>query len=217
MIQNHQVELKFSAPFHTLSELGPETEHVWLICHGYAQLSRRFAMNFDHLDPYKHFIISLQGLSRFYLPGQRHVGASWMTREDRAIDLDNQKGYFEAIYDTFNQGQDWDGKKLHLLGFSQGASAIARLAAHLKLDFDHLILWAGSWPPELGFEDFGYLSGHQKTIAVLADQDEYFSAEHFATEQEKMDLALDISSELITYEGKHQLDREVISQLVRRF
>lgn len=202
------------APFHTLNELSPETEHVWIVCHGYGQLSRRFIAQFDHLDPTRHFIVSLQGLSKFYLPNHRHVGASWMTREDREIDLNNQREYFESVYRAFNNGRDWHGKKIHLLGFSQGASAICRFAAYLQVDFHDLILWAGSFPPELSTRDFEYLRLKPVAKGVLADQDEYYSKELFEVEVEKLEMALGLTASKMTYEGTHQLDRRVISSVL---
>ncbi|MCV9386818.1 alpha/beta hydrolase [Reichenbachiella ulvae] len=214
MIKGHSVKLKIEAPYHSLFELTPETQHIWIVCHGYGQLSKRFIANFDHIDSAKNYVIALQGLSKFYLANFRHVGASWMTREDREVDLQNQKNYFEAIYERFNNGAEWEGKKVHLLGFSQGASAICRFAAHLKVDFHSLVLWAGSFPPELTAVDFEYLTVEAQTYAILADQDEYFSQELFDMEIEKMELAMDTSAKRIGYTGTHQLDRKVIDELV---
>ncbi|PIB35059.1 hypothetical protein BFP72_06440 [Reichenbachiella sp. 5M10] len=217
MIGTRQVSFETTAPYHTLYELTEDTQYVWIVCHGYGQLSERFVRQFQVLDAKTNFVISLQGLSRFYLPGHQKVGASWMTKEGREEELLNQSQYFAAVLKDCLDGQDWMDYKVNLLGFSQGASAICRLAAHSRLDFAHLILWAGSFPSELSPESFAHLSEGARVYGVLGSEDSYYTRELFGTEVSRLSAATGCIPVEVTYDGGHELRRDVLSTLVSKF
>lgn len=214
-MQNH-LRFGYKAPYSTLNELTSSTRHVWIACHGYGQLAERFIKRFDVFDPNEHFIIAPQGLSRFYLKqGYGEVGASWMTREDRETDMENQKSYFEAILIDVFSDHDLSNFNLNLIGFSQGVSMISRMVAHTRLAFDNLILWAGSFPPELTEENFKFVKADAKLKVVLGDQDQFFEPKKFQAEIDKMTAATGLTPQTIMFEGRHELNREVLHSLVK--
>lgn len=77
-----------------------EAREIWLVCHGYGQLARHFIRRFDVL-PADCAVVAAQGLSRFYLDHHtgtyKQVGASWLTRDEREMDLANMLAYLSAL------------------------------------------------------------------------------------------------------------------------
>ncbi|MEO9966559.1 MAG: alpha/beta hydrolase [Reichenbachiella sp.] len=205
----------FSAPYYTLNELTSKTTDVWISCPGYGQLAKYFIRRFDVFDPEKHFVIALQGLSKFYLPDQKNVGASWMTKEGRETDMHNQKAYFDSVIQEAFKEQSFESYKVHLMGFSQGVSMISRMAAHFKIDFETMILWAGGFPPELNRDDFSHLGNDAKLKVVLGLNDEFYALDkNYQPEVDRMEDAIGIKPEIISFEGKHEVLREVLHQLI---
>ena len=89
-MQEHHLAVAKTARYYSLGEPGPATRQLWFVCHGYGQLAGRFLRHFEPLDDGSRVIVAPEGLSRFYLsesPAERRVGASWMTREDRLVEI----------------------------------------------------------------------------------------------------------------------------------
>ncbi|MEQ6121038.1 alpha/beta hydrolase [Reichenbachiella sp. MALMAid0571] len=211
---NHHLNISFKASYATLNEITSSTKHIWIVCHGYGQLASHFIKRFDVFDQQEHFVLAPQGLSKFYLKDYTKVGASWMTKEDRETDLENQRSYFDVLLDYVFASIDLNDYEVHLLGFSQGVSTISRLAAYKKIPFTNLILWAGGFPPELTPKDFSFANPQAKLKIVLGDQDALFRMPKFQTEIDKAELALNRSSEFIRFDGKHEVSREVLKVII---
>ena len=80
------------------------------------QLAEYFIRKFHPFEQQGHFGVVLQGLHKFYFTPER-VGASWMTKHDREVDLENQKTYYhQVLKDAFG---DFDllSVQVNLLGF----------------------------------------------------------------------------------------------------
>ena len=184
---DHHLNISFKAAYSTLNEITSNTKHIWIVCHGYGQLASHFIKRFDVFDPQEHFVLAPQGLSKFYLKEYTNVGASWMTKEDRSTDLENQRSYFDSLMDHVFGGIDLNDYEVHLLGFSQGVSAISRLAAYKEIPFSNLILWAGGFPPELTPDDFSFANSKAKLKIVLGDRDALFRLPKFQAEINKAD------------------------------
>ena len=210
----HHLDISFKASYTTLNELTPSTKHIWIVCHGYGQLAEHFVKRFDVFDPKEHFIVAPQGLSKFYIERFRNVGASWMTKEDRATDLENQRAYFKAIYNYLFSDINLEDYKVHLFGFSQGGSAICRLAAYQKVAFDTLILWAGAFPAELTKDDFDFVKSSAQLKVVIGTDDEYYKPSKFQEEIKKAEEITGLTHELFRFEGRHVVDREVLKSVV---
>ncbi|MEO9805917.1 MAG: alpha/beta hydrolase [Reichenbachiella sp.] len=207
----HHIGFNYSAPYYTLNELTAETRDIWIVCPGYGQLAKYFIRRFDVFDAKKHFVVALQGLSKFYLPDQKNVGASWMTREGRETDMQNQKAYFDAVIEEVFQSYDLNEFRVHLMGFSQGVSMVSRMAAYSKLSFSTLILWAGGFPPELVPDDFKHVSDKARLKVVLGNQDEYYALDrNYQPEVAKMEDVIGLKPEIISFDGIHEINREVL-------
>ncbi|MEQ8238278.1 MAG: phospholipase [Cyclobacteriaceae bacterium] len=210
----HHITFEFNAPFHTLNELTNDTQYVWLAFHGYAQLSRYFITKFSELDSQQNFIICPQGLSKFYQKGfSGRVGATWMTKDDRLTDIENQKSFLDAIADNYDLQNLLKDKKLIYFGFSQGVSTMCRIAAHLKLPFHKMILWAGSIPPELTTQDFDF---------QVKKEVSYYSGTNDPFFKEGLDAALlkqaedlfETKPEVVWFEGVHEVKPALISKIL---
>ena len=108
-MKERHIRVARAARYYTLGSNGPHLREVWLVCHGYRQLARRFLRRFAGLDDGTRLIVAPEALSRFYLhdpadPVPRHhkevpVGATWMTREDRENEIADYVGYLDAVID----------------------------------------------------------------------------------------------------------------------
>lgn len=211
----HHISFNFSAPYYTLNELTNQTTDVWIACPGYGQLAKYFIRRFDVFDAEKHFVIALQGLSKFYLPDQKNVGASWMTKEDRETDMQNQKSYFDAVVADLFDRKSLSKFRVHLLGFSQGVSMITRIAAYAKIDFHTMVLWAGGFPPELNLSGFKHVSQDARLKVVIGNKDEYYALDrNYQPEVDKMEAALGLKPDIIVFDGIHEVKREVLKSCI---
>ncbi len=214
MQEYHHLDVSVKAAYATLNKINPSTKHIWIACHGYGQLASHFIRRFDVLDANEHFVVAPQGLSRFYLKGHKEVGASWMTKEDRETDLINQKRYFDALVDQVLGQVDVSNYTLHAFGFSQGGPAICRFLAHARWPFDTLTLWGADFPAELTSDDFDWIKPTARLTMVLGDKDNFFQMPAYQKEIEKAQNATGLKARFVSFEGKHEIQREVLRQLL---
>lgn len=147
-MQTHKqhVEITTQAPFYTLNKPGEAVTDVWLVCHGYGQLSEYFLQKFAFLPAENNWVVAPQGLSLLYLDNNyQRVGASWLTKYERQLGLQHQQQYLDKVWQQVKTQQP-TLKRLWVLGFSQGASTAVRWAAWNKLPFHRLVIWGGWWP-----------------------------------------------------------------------
>ena len=209
-MQQHHLSVSIKASYYTLNELSDETERVWVVFHGYGQLAEYFIKKFEGLDPEKNFIIAPQGLSKYYLDGvYGRVGASWMTKEDRLTEIDNQYSYIDAVLSQYATSE----KQLIYFGFSQGTATMGRYAAHAKIPFKKMIIWAGTFPPDTDPKDWQYLNGSEEIHYYTSREDKYFKEEMIDNQNKVLKAAMNREPELHWYEGGHRVIPEVVATL----
>lgn len=207
----HFVNTQVTASYQTLNELTEKTERVWLVFHGYGQLAEFFIPKFKGLDPAQNFIIAPQGLSKYYLDGvYGRVGASWMTKEDRLTEIANQYAYLDAVLKSVG---DISNKQLIYFGFSQGTATMGRYAAHAKIPFHQMIIWAGTFPPDTNPEDWKYLTGEEGIHYYTSKEDIYFKEEMISQQNEVLKKALGREPDLHWYDGGHRVMPEIVASL----
>lgn len=189
---------------------GPETRYVWLACHGYGQLATYFIRPFACLGQQANLVLAPEGHARFYLEGfSGRVGASWMTREERLMEIDDQRVYLDQVWQELVNPMD--GTTRIVLGFSQGVATVARWLAHSSVRPQHIVFWAGTPPPELDFPAIAAF--RQATVwMVYGDKDKFIAqadAKKWVGAMEKGGLKV----ERICFSGGHRLDEEVLLQL----
>lgn len=208
------LQIDFKAPYYTFGKLDEDTPAIWIACHGYGQLAEYFIRKFRIFEDQGHFGVVLQGLHKFYFTQER-VGASWMTKHDREVDLENQFTYYrrvlEEVYDDF----DLTKVQVNLLGFSQGVSAIARLLFHLQLPFDNLVLWAGGFPPELSGKDISFMKKDSKLIVAIGDEDEYYDKKNYQINIEYLEKTFNRSIEVRFFPGNHSLEPKLLDSWLK--
>jgi len=203
----HHLNIEVKASYYTLNELTKRTERVWVVFHGYGQLAEFFIKKFEGLDPDRNFIIAPQGLSKYYLQGvYGRVGASWMTKEDRLTEIENQYTYLDAVLSQF----ELSDKELIYFGFSQGTATMGRYAAKAKRDFDKMIIWAGTFPPDTDAQDWKFLNGTEEIHYFTSKEDIYFKEEMIPQQNEVIQKALGREPTLHWYEGGHKVVPEIL-------
>ena len=208
---SHHISVKKTARFHTLGNTtSPKT--VWVVLHGYGQLSTYFIQKFCGLDPDENLIIAPEGLHRFYKNGNSgRVGASWMTKEERQEDISDYVYYLDQVaekYKTLNA-------RMIILGFSQGAATASRWVTLGSVQFDHLVLWSSVFPPDLELK-MSLEKVNNKCTMVFSDDDEFYAESDFLHQFSLLKKSGYIFDTL-KFEGKHDIDKEALLKLASRF
>lgn len=203
-----------TARYHTLGTASGDTREVWFVLHGYGQLARYFLRHFEAIDNGKRLIVAPEALSRFYLSGgQGRVGASWMTREDRRIEIHDTLAYLDALYAHVLAPLRREAVTVHVLGFSQGATAACRWATLGQSPIDRLTLWAGDVPHDLDLDEHRHTLAHLGLSVVVGTQDEYLSDERIAQEEARL-RQHHIPYHLLRFDGPHTLDPATLKRLL---
>jgi predicted esterase len=181
-----------------------KSENIWVCLHGYSQQISGFANALKSLNTPGNAVIIPEALHRFYIKGSSgDVGASWMTKEEREADIRDNIYYLDELYKRF----DLANKKVSVLGFSQGAATAVRWVCRGEIKIDKLVLWAGVIPPDLNLE-----SDLPKLCLVVGTKDEYLGTAELQKISDHLHQ-LELSFEIIQFEGGHTLKSTVLKQL----
>jgi predicted esterase len=191
----------------TEGENNPELRSVWLIAHGYGQLTTFFINKFEKLFSNENLFILPEGLHRYYLNGfSGKIGASWMTREEREKDIEDYCSYMDSVYKHYIKPLD-QKVIVNVLGFSQGGATICRWAAHTRYKIDNLIVWGSVIPPDMNWEqDVQKLRGLNWHY-VAGDNDELLSDKRRVEQLEILERN-GIKPNSIHYKGGHDILEE---------
>lgn len=210
-MQSTQKEIFYTTkkPYSTLNTLTNKTKNVWFVCHGMGYLSRYFIHHFTQLNEEENYIICPQAPSLYYQTGFKHVGASWLTKENTLAETQNIMNYFDAV---LTEEQIPEDKNLIILGYSQGVSVATRYIKNRQLQCSQLVLHSGGLPKELIADDFKHLKA--KVSLVYGTEDEYLKAERITYETERANELFGNTVEIIPFDGKHVVNVDVINSLV---
>ncbi len=212
-MQSQEKDISFLATksYSTLNNLTEKTETVWLVFHGMGYLSRYFLKYFKAFDADTNYFIAPQAPSKYYMPPKfKHVGASWLTRENTLAETKNVLAYVDAV---LANEPSYKTKRLIVLGYSQGVSIAMRYVASRQLDCEQLILHSGGIPKELTPEDFSFLKGTTKVSHIYGTDDEFLNEERIAYETAR---SKELFGDVVTihpFEGVHEVNVELIKQL----
>lgn len=219
-MRERRIRVARAARYYTLGSDGLHLRELWLVCHGYRQLARRFLSRFAGLDDGTRLIVAPEALSRFYLhdPAPRHgkgvpIGASWMTREDRESEIADYVEYLDAVLDEVTGVSDGESGEeiapLTVLGFSQGAHTVCRWLAAGDTAVERTILWGAYLPDDFDLDRGPERLGSAGLVLVRGLADQFVSEEAHASQEERLD-ELGIPFKTITHAGGHELDRELL-------
>jgi len=169
--------------------------------HGYAETAEIHLLALEKIAAIGEWsVAAVQALHPFYTCAG-DVVASWMTKQDRELAIDDNLRYVRDVLDSLPSSQT-----LVFLGFSQGAAMAARAAANHRCD--GLILLGGDIPPEI---DPAQLP---PVLLGRGLRDEWYSAEKF-----KKDLSFLRDVTPCEFDGGHEWSdafREATSSFLGR-
>ena len=199
--------------YSTLNDFTVKTKHIWFVCHGMGYLSRYFIKYFEGLNPEENYIIAPQAPSKYYQKNDfKHVGASWLTKENTFDEMENIQAYFNAIYENEIKGRN---VSLIALGFSQGVSVLTRWISKNKVSCDKLILYAGSIPNELTPDDFSFFRSKAVPVQyIYGTSDEYINDDRIRIESAKANALFGDSVEILPFDGTHEMKKEIINHII---
>lgn len=199
--------------YSTLNSLSSSTKNVWFVCHGMGYLSRYFLKYFDELNAEENYIIAPQAQSKYYTPPKfKHVGASWLTKENTVKETENVMHYFDAVFKVEQIPKDVN---LIVLGYSQGVSVALRYVAKRQLKCSHIAILSGGIPKELVAEDFKFLNRNTKISLIYGTKDEYLNEDRILLEKNRVfELFGHVDLQIIPFEGLHEVKKEIIHNLI---
>jgi len=199
--------------YETLNTLTSKTKNIWIVFHGIGYLSRYFLRYFNELPLEENYIIAPQAPSKYYLNGKyTHVGASWLTKENTLSEMENVSSYLDVVLAA---EQLPENTNLIVFGFSQGVSIASRWTALNRVKCNQLVLYAGGIPNEMTPEDFKFLEEqHTQVKIIVGTKDEYLNEERMKSESKKIATLFNNKAEITTFEGGHEVRKEIINSLV---
>lgn len=191
-----------------VNQIGDNPKFILYALHGYGQLARYFIRKFQNLEE-SCIVVAPEGMHRFYLKGSSgRVGASWMTKEAREIDISDTNKFLNSIRTEIKK--QYDLPEI-LLGFSQGGATSARWN-QISGGFKAQILWGCVFPPDIEKEKI-HSCGQGNDFFVLGTKDEYFDSEA----QEKIKSFYEsIQYSIVTFDGNHDIHLETLNEIIRR-
>jgi predicted esterase len=213
---DHHITVSRTARYMTMGTPGGHIRQVWFLCHGYGQLAESFLGYCRTLTHETRYLVAPEALSRFYPKGASGgVGASWMTREDRASEISDYVAYLDAVYDDIFKAIPRGQVTAHVLGFSQGVATACRWIAHGRSNLDHLVMWSERLPPEFATPESVEWLRDLRLSVVNGSQDEYLSQAAMDEHAARLE-SLGLFFEDIRFDGGHRIDKETLRGLVRQ-
>ena len=213
MIHSHTMAVARTARYCRIGAPSPAVRELWICCHGYGQLARRFARPFESLEAAHRLLLFPEGLSRFYWG--KFSGppvASWMTKEDRLDEIADYSDYLSALLSRYRE-QLSPHVRVTIFGFSQGVQTISRWLLRNRPDVHRLVAYAGTTPEDLDYRaatdyltnkrfDFCYSSADPLFTAVREEWQRTFARE------------AGLPFRWLQYDGGHEVTAAALAQLV---
>jgi dienelactone hydrolase len=204
-MQVQQFKVEKTTRYYSLGDL-ESADKLLFVLHGYGQLPQFFIRKFQTLVEKGYFIVAPEGLHRFYLEGTSgRVGASWMTKEERLDDIEDNILYLKLLTEYFIKIKHF--KNVSLLGFSQGGATATRFYEKFPQFFDTCVLWASVFPDDVSFSQTENELNYQ---FVIGTEDQYF------TNETTVKLLAEYQKNSIKthqFIGDHNIDVEMLNQL----
>lgn len=186
---------------------GPER---WIVLHGYGQRAERFLQRFQCIAGDERTVVAPEGLSRYYLDGGfDRVGASWMTRDDRELEIRDTVDWLDALVAHLD-ARDGAPARTVVLGFSQGSHTAGRWAVLGATRIDRLICWCAGLPHDI--EAARYAGAPYTIEFVLGRRDEIVRPEIVTRELDRAREA-HIDFTVTEFDGGHTVDASVLREV----
>lgn len=213
-----------TARYYVVGAPNPLVRDVWIACHGFGQLAHAFVEPFRRFEGDHRLIVAPEALQRFYLDSRpantrnSPVGATWMTRDDREADIADIVTYLDALYERIVESLAAhdvarDRLRVHALGFSQGAVAVARWTARGAAVIDHLVMWGHGMPDDVNVRAVGERRPDLTIDMVFGERDHFANASVMAATQAVLDGS-GVPFRMIPFAGGHILSTRVLRDLL---
>lgn len=214
----HQIKIERTARYYTLGELNKKTKAIWFVVHGYGQLSQYFVRKFINIVDNETFIVAPEAPSRFYLDDNfKRVGASWMTRELRQSEIDENNEYLNTLYKSLLKDLDLANIEINILGFSQGCATVCRWFSAGNIKCNRLLLWAGFFSNGIREVIEPEKLKNIETYYIYGDKDEFLVAYPEVSEKFRATMIEDINPKIVCFEGKHTVDEPTLQAIIASF
>ncbi len=208
-MKNDLLKINIETPIYSIGE----GSRLLIVLHGYGQLAQFFIQKFKPLLKHNYTVIAPEGLHRFYLKGNNgRVGASWMTKEKRELDIENYIQYLNTFFTRTKQERKW--KSINVLGFSQGVATAFRWVADGLVLPNKLLICSGMIPPDVN------LNLNQKIFSTIeityftGNQDPYRTEDAVVSFQ-KLLKTIPFNIKLVEFDGVHEVNiDEVVKTLL---
>ena len=215
----HHLTVARTARYHVLGSERSDPRSLWIACHGYGQLAEPFLAAFESVADNSRWIVAPEALSRFYLETAKsgrhgdHVGASWMTREDREQEIRDSIGYLDQVYQHVAGAAGGGVPSLLALGFSQGGPTAARWALRGKSPIEELVLWGSLLPPDV-LAEAGTEPWLRCRITLVAGRNDPLLDLQAVTTQAKRLEARGRRVRVIVHDGRHEITAAPLRELI---
>lgn len=210
---NHTFKIPKTAHYSSIGTPSKDIKHLWIACHGYGQLASRFIEKFEEIADSKTLVIAPEGLSRFYFGGSftGEVAASWMTKGDRLLEIEDYCNWLDALYDEYVPQLNPD-VQITIFGFSQGVATVFRWLQARRRRCHNVVIWAGRVPEDITYEPLLPYWDEKQMIFVYGLQDKFLTEDRVqAIQKETTELGL--TYQTLTFDGKHVIDRPMLKKI----
>jgi predicted esterase len=172
--------------------------------HGYAEVAEAELSRLQSIEGTRAWtLVSIQALHRFYRGRSSDVVASWMTRQDRDLAIQDNIGYTLRVLDAV-QRDHGAATRLVVSGFSQGVAMAYRTACSLSQPPSGVIALAGDVPPELNSE---MLSRIPAVLIGRGVRDEWYTDDQLHTDESRLREA-GVTVRVARFDGAHEWTKE---------
>ena len=219
MSNEHHIPVRRTARYFTLGDPNREIKDVWFACHGYGQLASDFVGEFECIDEPGRLIVVPEALSRFYIPkgegfhaSDAKIGATWMTREDREVEIDDYVSYLDTLYNEIIEGLDRARVRVTVVGFSQGGATANRWLTRGTSRADRLLMWGSLLASDADLNASAEFFRKVELTIVYGTRDKFADSKMIAGYEAVM-KEKGVAYNIVTFNGGHRMDRETLKQL----
>jgi predicted esterase len=206
MSTKHNITVPKTAIYYVLGDI-KTAKTIWFVLHGYGYLAEFFIKKFEPIINNETCVIAPEALSRFYLNGfYGRVGASWMTKHQRLEEIEDYNNYLNLLLESVLTENHSNYTKINIVGFSQGGATACRWFASKKLPCTNLILWASVFPDDM---NFNIISNETNITLIYGKQDEFLTEERITILKKQIKKS-EVNCNIISFDGKHDIPKEVL-------
>jgi predicted esterase len=144
-------------------------------------------------------LVSVQGLHQFYRRRTNEVVASWMTRQNRELAIQDNAAYVANVVRLI-AGETPESRTVVFTGFSQGVAMAFRAAALSGFHVAGVIACGGDVPPELDAQQLGRIR-----VALLGrgSRDTWYTAEKLVSDEHRLRTS-GVSVRSVVLDAEHE-------------